>query len=73
MSAMSYSRRFPLAPTPSRKRERARAPHFIGAAETYAAAAASALLPLAGEDGAKGRMRESRGAGYFGAIYAGLA
>jgi hypothetical protein len=72
MSPMSYSRRFPLAPTPSRKRERARAPYFIGAAETSAAAAANALLPLAREGGAKRRMRASRGAG-FGAIYAGLA
>jgi len=54
---MVYSQQLPLTPTLSRKRERGRAERVIGAAETRAAVVGSALLPLAGEGGAKRRMR----------------
>ena len=50
--------RVALTPTLSRKRERGRAEHFIESGECRAAAAKS-LLPLAGEGGAKRRMRAS--------------
>ena len=57
------TQRLPLTPTLSRKRERGREAAFIGGGVAGAAdRGQTSLLPLAGEGGAKRRMRASRGA-----------